>query len=204
MYCPQCSCEYTGWKHKCPVCQTRLLEVKPNATHMKPSPIDYDSLVEAVRNYGGSITIEMETTDVESKRGRRMPYIGRGYAWAKQMEGSNANFSVKLQTSEVGRDRKWAFPYYGYGYAWEKSIQGSVNGNALTLTAEKVARERKVGFPYKGYGYAWVQSMSGDCGEKLKATLTISEVRKHKQWTFPYFGFGFAWVNAGKLTLTLA
>ena len=204
MYCPQCNCEYTGWKQKCPVCQTRLLEVKPNATKIKSKPADYDSLVDAVREHGGSLTIEMEATEIETKRGRRMPYIGRGYAWAKQMEGINDHFSVTLRTCEVGRDRKWTFPYFGYGFAWEKSMQGNVNGNPLSLKAEKVSRQSKKGFPYKGYGFAWVQTMSGECGEKLRARLTITEVQKQRRWLFPYFGFGFAWANAGKLTLTLA
>ena len=127
MYCTQCNCEYSGWKGKCPVCQTMLLEVQPKAIEIKSSSTDYDSLVKEVRNLGGSITIEIETTDIETKRGRRMPFIGRGYAWAKQMEGIDDNFSVTLQTNEVGRDRKWTFPYYGYGFAW-------ANAGKLTLT----------------------------------------------------------------------
>lgn len=203
MYCPQCNCEYTGWNQKCPVCQTELLAVKPESSKIKSDPADYAALVDAVREYGGVLTIEIKATDIETKRGRSFPYIGRGYAWTKQFEGIHNDFSARLTTTEVGRDRKRTFPYFGYGFAWEKAIQGSVNGIPFTLKAEKVARERKMAFPYRGYGFAWVQAMSGKCGEKLEAKLTITEVQNRKNWGFPYFGFGFAWANAGQLTLTL-
>ena len=203
MYCPQCNCEYTGWNQKCPVCQTRLVEVKPEVTKIDSDLVDYAALVDAVREHGGTLTIEMKATDIETKRGRGFPYVGRGYAWANQFEGVNDDFSARLTTTEVGRSRKWTFPFFGYGFAWEKEMGGSVNGNPLTLKAEKVARESKMAFPYRGYGRAWVQEMSGECGEKLAAVLTITEVQKRKKWAFPYSGFGFAWANAGQLTLTL-
>jgi hypothetical protein len=193
-----------GWNEKCPACRTVLLEVKPKVTEAESNPIDYATLVSSIRENGGALTIELFATDVETKRGREFPYIGRGYAWTKRMEGAHEDCIVELITTEVGRDRKWTFPYFGYGFAWEKEMQGSVGGNALTLRAEKVARESKMTFPYAGYGRAWVQSMSGKCGEKLDATLTITEVRQRKKLGFPYFGFGFAWANVGELTLTLA
>ena len=204
MYCPQCNCEYTGWKEKCPVCKSVLLGSKPNIAVLETSAIDYAALVDTVREHGGSLTIELVATDIATKRGRRFPYMGRGYAWTKQMTGAREDFIVKLTTTEVGRERKWTFPYFGYGFAWEQEMQGSVGGNAVDLKAEKVARQSKTTFPYAGYGWAWVQVMSGKCGEALEATLTITEVHKRKQYGFPYFGFGYAWANAGELTLTLA
>ena len=204
MYCPKCKCEYVGWKEKCPACRTVLLDGKPKVTDVESTPIDYTTLIDAVVENGGTLTIEVVATDVEAKRARGFPYIGRGYAWAKRMEGAHEDCIVELITTEVGRDRKWTFPYFGYGFAWEKEMQGSVGGNALTLRAEKVARESKMTFPYAGYGRAWVQSMVGKCGEKLDVTLTITEVRQRKKLGFPYFGFGFAWANVGELTLTLA
>ena len=203
MYCPHCECEYSGWRGKCPFCQTVLMENRPAIPHRAPNDLDYADLVKVVRENGGSVTIEMMATEVETKRGRSFPYIGRGYAWAKQFEGSQGNFAARLTTNEVGRDRSVRFPYFGYGFAWEKEMQGSVSGSPLTLKAEKVARESKMGFPYRGYGRAWVQTMSGQCGEKLEAALNITEVQQRKQHGFPYFGFGFARANAGRLTLTL-
>lgn len=203
MYCPQCHCEYTGWTEKCPACKSVLLDKKPGVIDVEAAPIDYADLVEAVRENGGSLTIEMVATDIVTKRGRQFPYLGRGYAWAKQMEGVCDGLTIKLTTTKVGRERKWAFPYFAYGFAWEQEMQGSVGGNALTLKAEKVTRESQMRFPYAGYGRAWVQSMSGKCGEALEATLTIIEVQQRRKYGFPYFGFGFAWANAGELTLTL-
>jgi hypothetical protein len=204
MYCPQCACEYSGWKEKCPVCKTTLLDGKPEVSNVESTPMDYADLVDAVRENGGALTIKMVATDIATKRGRQFPYIGRGYAWTKQMEGTCDDCTATLTTTDVGRDRKWTFPYFGYGFAWEKEMQGSVGGNPLTLEAEKVIRETRMGFPYAGYGRAWVQSMSGKCGEDLEATLTITEAQQRRKVSFPYFGFGYAWVNAGDLTLKLA
>ena len=204
MYCPQCKCDYTGWTEKCPVCKSVLLDGKPNIFDVEAAPIDYADLVNAVRENGGSLTFEMVATDIATKRGRQFPYMGRGYAWARKMEGTRDEFTIKLTTTEVGRDRKWTFPYFAYGFAWEQEMQGNVGGNALTLKAEQVARERQMRFPYAGYGRAWVQSMSGKCGEALEVTLKITEVQQRKKYGFPYFGFGYAWANAGELTLTLA
>ena len=128
MYCTQCNCEYSGWKGKCPVCQTWLLEVQPKAIEIKSSPTDYNSLVEEVRNLGGSITIEIETTDIETKRGRRMPYIGRGYAWVKTMsEECGEKLKATLTIGDVQKHKQWVFPYFGFGFAW-------ANAGKLTLT----------------------------------------------------------------------
>ena len=203
MYCPQCHCEYAGWNEKCPVCKSALLDNKPQVTDIESTPIEYADLVNTVRENGGTLTIKLVATDIATKRGRQFPYLGRGYAWTKQMEGTCEHCTAKLTTTEVGRDRKWGFPYFAYGFAWEKEMQGNVGGNALNLKAEKVIRESKMGFPYAGYGRAWVQSMVGKCGEELDAALHITEVRRRQKLEFPYFGFGYAWPNAGDLTLTL-
>lgn len=203
MYCPRCNCEYAGWKERCPVCKTALLEKKPAVTSIDSNPITYDTLVDAVRESGGTLTIEMAATEIETKRGRGFPYIGRGYAWAKKFQGGQDNLVVKLSTTEVGRARGWQFPYFGYGFAWENEMQGSVGGNPLILKAEEVARESKMGFPYLGFGRAWVQKMTGKCGEMLDTTLTITEVQQRQKSGFPFFGFGYAWANMGQLTLTL-
>jgi hypothetical protein len=204
MYCPRCNCEYSGWKEKCPVCQTALLERKPKAPNPNIISMDYAELVDEVRNHSGTLTIEIAATEIETKRGRGFPYIGRGYAWAKHFEGSHGEISARLTTTKVGRDRARGFPYFGYGFAWEKEMQGSVGGNSVTLKAVSVARERKIEFPYRGFGRAWVQEMSGKCGDQLDAALKITEVQQRKNSGFPYFGFGFAWANVGELTLTLA
>lgn len=203
MYCPKCNCEYSGWNERCPVCQTVLLENKPPVTSIDSSTIPYDNLVEAVRENGGTLTIQMVATDIETRRGRGFPYLGRGYAWTKKLEGHLDRMSAQLTTTEVGRDRGWQFPYFGYGFAWENEMQGTVAGNPIILKAEKVARESKMGFPYRGFGRAWVQTMSGKCGEKIDTKLSVTEVQQRQKSGFPYFGFGYAWANAGQLTLTL-
>ena len=203
MYCPQCQCEYDGWQEKCPVCRAALLDAKPVVQKGPENEIAYADLVSIVRENGGALTIEVVATEVDQKRGRGFPYLGRGYAWAKQFEGGTSDYTIALTTTEVGRSRSWSFPYFGYGYAWEKELQGDVGGNNLILKAEKVAQDKQQAFPYRGYGRAWVVSMVGSCGDKLKAKLAITEVKKRQTGGFPYFGFGYAWANAGQLTLTL-
>ncbi len=203
MYCPKCNCEYVGWREKCPVCRTNLLDAKPKTPEETPKPLPYADLLEKIREHDGSLTIEMVATEIEMKRGRAFPYIGRGYAWTKHLQGFCDSCSAELTISQIGRDRKRTFPYFGFGFAWEEEMQGSVSENALTLKAEKVARDQEMEIPYRGYGYAWAVEMSGKCGDRLNARLTVTEVRRRKERGFPYFGFGFAWPNAGQLTLTL-
>jgi len=203
MYCPQCKCEYTGWNEKCPVCQTALLEAKPTINKVETVSTDYASLVDTVRANGRTLTIDVVATNIETKRGRAFPYLGRGYGWTKQFEGTYKQHVVILTTTEVGRDRTWGFPYFGYGFAWEKEISGEIDGNHLLLEADKVAQDKQLAFPYRGYGRAWVVSMSGSCGKELNAALKVTEVKKRQTGSFPYFGFGYAWANAGQLTLTL-
>jgi hypothetical protein len=204
MYCPECKCEYQGWNQKCPVCQTVLLETKPPEIQTDAKPIPYGELVDTLRETGGSITFDLTTTGIETKRRRSFPYIGRGYAWAKEMTGIHDQLTIKLNTTEVGRSRSWQFPYFGYGFAWEKEMEGNVGGNPLTLKADQVSRERKMAFPYLGYGRAWVQSMSGECGKEIRVHLQVTEVGQRKQHSFPYFGFGYAWVKAAQLKLSLS
>lgn len=203
MYCPHCKCDFEGWHGKCPICQAALLDAKPVVVNLESTSIDYADLVDEIRENGGTLTSNVVATEIEQKRGRSFPYLGRGYAWTKKLEGVYANHSVVLTTTEVGRDRTWTFPYFGHGFAWEKELQGNVGGNALILKAEKVAQDKQLAFPYRGYGRAWVVKMEGRCGDKLDAKFTTTEVKKRQTGSFPYFGFGYAWVNAGELTLTL-
>ncbi|MEJ2353765.1 MAG: hypothetical protein P8Y03_28640, partial [Anaerolineales bacterium] len=203
MYCPECKCEYVGWKGRCPVCKAVLLREKPAIAESTEQAIPYDKLVDLVKERGGQISIDLSTTSVSMKRGTRFPYIGRGYAWMKRIQSVDGDIDVELTTTEVGTERRWEFPYFGFGYAWTKQVQGHIVGNECNLRATKVAKERKLRFPYLGYGYAWVQEMSGKCGDRLKVELSITEVDKERKWRFPYFGYGFAWAGKGKLRLTL-
>lgn len=60
MYCPQCNCEYMGWNLKCPVCQTTMIDVRPNVTKFDSDPADYTALVDAVREHGVTLTIKLD------------------------------------------------------------------------------------------------------------------------------------------------
>jgi hypothetical protein len=203
MYCPECKCEYVGWKGRCPVCKAVLLREKPAIIETAEHAIPYDELVDLVKEGEGQISIDLSTTSVGMKRGTRFPYIGRGYAWMKQMQSADGAIHVELATTGVGTERGWEFPYFGFGYAWAKQVHGNIGGNECSLTATKVAKERKLRFPYLGYGYAWVQEMSGKCGDQLKVGLSITEVDKDRKWRFPYFGYGFSWADKGTLKLAL-
>jgi hypothetical protein len=203
MYCPECKCEYVGWKERCPACNAVLLREKPFTIETAEQIIPHDELVDLVKESGGQISIDLATTSVGMQRGTRFPYIGRGYAWMKQMQSVSGDIYVELKTTEVGKERQWQFPYFGFGYAWAKQAQGSIGGNVCTLTATKVVKDRECRFPYRGYGYAWVHAMGGGCGDQLKVELSITEVDRERKWTFPYFGYGFAWANKGTLTLVL-
>jgi hypothetical protein len=203
MYCPECKCEYVGWKGRCPVCKAVLLRERPDIAGIVGHAIPYDELVDLVKERGGQISIDLSTTSVGMKRGTRFPYIGRGYAWMKQMQSAYGDIYVELTTTEVGTERGWEFPYFGFGYAWAKQAQGNIGGNGYNLTATKVVKEKKMRFPYLGYGYAWVGEMSGKCGDQLKVELSITEVDKERSWKFPYFGYGFAWASKGTLQLAL-
>jgi len=203
MYCSTCECEFDGWTGKCPNCKNPLQEGKPPVPRFGDESVTYESLVDIIREYGGTLDIELTAIEIGKSRATRFPYSGYGYAWTKRMQGAREGIAVDLTTTEVGKDKKWAFPYQGHGYAWREELQGSIGGHEAALSAKKVIRRKKWSFPYKGYGYAWTDEMVGDCGQDIKIELKTTQVGKNRRWMFPYFGFGYAWVNEGILTLSL-
>lgn len=203
MYCTSCKCEFEGWTGRCPNCKNQLQEGKPPNLSLGGQQINYESLVNMVKEHGGSLSIQLKTREVGKRKATRFPWLGYGFAWTKSMFGSVDGISVDLSTTQVGKDRKWRFPYQGFGFAWRQEMQGYIGGNELTLTANNVIRKRSWSFPYSGYGYSWTEEMSGKCGPNLIVELKTPEVTKTRHWIFPYFGFGYAWVNEGELTLTL-
>lgn len=139
MYCPECKCEYVGWKGRCPVCKAVLLRKKPTIVEIAEHTIPYDELVDLVKERGGYISIDLSTTSVGMKQGTRFPYLGRGYAWMKQMQSAEMRF-----------------PYLGYGYAWVGEMSGKCGDQfKVELSIIEVDKERKWKFPYFGYGFAW-------------------------------------------------
>ena len=203
MFCTACNCEYDGWSGNCPSCKLPLQEGGLPKPSRNGEQIDYDSLVEIIKEKGGSLDIKLSACGVAKSKSTRFPWMGLGYAWTQKMSGLHNGFTVELNTTEVGKDRKWAFPYRGHGYAWRQMSQGWVGGNEITLQAAQVNRKRTWSFPYSGYGYAWTEEMNGNCGEDIRVSLKATEVKRHRRWKFPYFGYGYAWVDQGTLTLTL-
>ncbi len=203
MYCPTCECEFEGWTGKCPNCKNPLQGGKPPVQISSQQQVDYESLVDIVKERGGTLNIELKASEVGKTKATRFPWMGFGYAWTKRMQGAREGVSVDLSTTKVGKDKKWSFPYQGLGYAWRQELQGSIGGNEVTLTAKKVTRKKTWSFPFRGYGYAWTEEMSGECGRDLLIELKTTEVKKIRRWLFPYFGFGYAWVKAGELSLSL-
>lgn len=204
MYCPNCQCEFDGWKFRCPQCRSALLEEPPPIVANTHQHLTYPELIEYVRSNGGEVRINLFASAVKRERKWRLPYLGYGYAWTEKLRGELDEIAVELETREEGRSREWSFPYFGYGYAWIKYMQGIVSGNQLSLTVRKVRKERKQRFPYRGYGFAWTDELEGSCGNQLNAYLQITEVSRKMGWIFPYFGYGFAWEKLGTLRLVMA
>jgi len=203
MYCPNCRCEFYGWKKSCPQCQSKLLDEPPPSEKGINKRLSYPDLVEFVRSQGGEIQIDVFAAAVKRERRWRFPYIGHGYAWTEKLHGEMDGFTVELETQEVGRSRGWNFPYFGYGYAWMKVIDGNLSGNPIRLTASNVRKRRRQRFPYRGNGFAWAEEMEGNCGDQIKSHLKITEVGRKSSYQFPYFGYGFAWEKEGTLILRL-
>lgn len=204
MYCPNCQCEFDGWKNRCPQCRSALLDEPHPASESTHLPLTYPELVELVKSQGGEVQINLFAAGVKRKRKWRMPYLGYGYAWTKKMRGEFDGIAMKVETREEGRSRKWSFPYFGYGYAWIKNMEGSIGGHQISLTVRKVRKKRKQRFPYLGYGFAWAEELEGCCGDQLYAHLQTTEVGKKMERQFPYFGYGFAWEKQGTLRLVIA
>lgn len=203
MYCTNCDCEFDGWKGNCPNCKNKLHEVKPLPKNEDFEHLEYDTIVQILKENGGSLDIPIIASEVGKTKSLRFPYAGFGYAWTKMMHGSWDGIGVDLSTTKVGKDRKRGFPYLGHGYAWQQEMEGFIGGHDVSLVAKKVTKKKSWGFPYRGFGYAWTEEMAGDLGGQIKITMKPSQVKKKRGWQFPYFGFGYAWVNEGELTLSL-
>ena len=200
MYCTTCRCEFVRWTGKCPVCKTFLIE-KP--VFQPTAPADsatYQSIVDTLRERG-VIEVPMVTTEVARFRKYAFPYLGYGYAWAKQMHSETKALAVNLITVRVATDKSWSFPYQGRGFAWEQLLKGDIAGNAVSLKATRVGQDKTWGFPYLGYGFAWTEQAEGSCGDEIEVELSVTEIGREKRWSFPYFGFGFAWPSKGVLRL---
>ena len=203
MYCSKCACEDVGWTGKCPVDGTRLVEHLTARTKTAPAAVPYETIVDLLRKNGGTMEIELRSTDVGRERKFGFPGRGYGFAWARKMHGSIDGVAVDLFAEDVGLKKDWSFPYQGYGFAWERRMHGWIGGHEFDLTATKVAREKKFSFPYRGHGYAWAEEMTGTCGESIKADMRTTEVGRDKSWFLFYFMFGYAWINKATLTLSL-
>lgn len=78
MYCSECRCEFEGWTGKCPNCRTPLVEGSPPIAETADEPISYEALVDLVRENGGSLGIDLSTSEVGREKGRSFPYFGYG------------------------------------------------------------------------------------------------------------------------------
>lgn len=203
MYCPTCDCEYNGWNYRCPVCKSTLQEHQSELPLPSAAEVHYDEFVKRVRQAGGRLSFEVNTTQVRKKRDIRFPFRGYGFAWADKLSGEQDGLQVEMFTTRVEEDRSESFPYFGYGFAWEQEMEGQVGGHPLALQARAVQRKRGQAFPYLGRGYAWTEQLTGSCGPSLEATLETTQVRRSRGFRFPYFSFGYAWVASGILNLTL-
>jgi hypothetical protein len=204
MYCAHCDCEFDGWRVKCPNCKNLLQEGKPIINNEELKPVEYDSILQTIRDNGGTLNIVVNAREVGKSKSLRFPYAGFGYAWTKRMRGMADGIGVDLSTIKVGKDRKRGFPYLGHGFAWQQEMQGLIGGHEVNLTAKKVIRKKSWGFPYRGFGYAWTDEMAGQMGDQIQVTVKSTAVKKKRGWQFPYFGFGYAWVKDGTLALSLS
>jgi hypothetical protein len=98
----------------------------------------------------------LRTTQVGKEKKWSFPYLGRGFAWAKGMQGQIAGSEASLGTNRVGMEKKWRFPYFGYGYAWMRGMSGECGDQLkVGLSTTDFAEKRDWGFPYFGFGFAW-------------------------------------------------
>jgi hypothetical protein len=203
MYCPKCKCDFAGWTGKCPTDGAKLAEPSPLPDEPTHAAMPYETVVDLIRDNGGSYEIELRTIGVGREKKMSFPYLGYGFAWAKRMCGESNGIAVDLHIYEIGRDRDTGFPYQGYGYGWGKQMRGWVGGHEISLTATKVTREKKHLFPYRGHGYSWAAELSGECGKSIQAKMRAVEVDRDRNWFLFYFGFGYAWIRRATLILSL-
>ena len=203
MYCPKCKCDFVGWTRKCPIDGTLLVGLNPIPDKPAHPPLPYETIVDLIRDNGGSYKIELSTTEVGRERKLTLPWRGYGFAWAKKMTGHINGIAVDLHIDEIGKKTDWGFPYQGYGFAWEQQMRGWVGGHEISLSATKVAHEKKFLFPYRGHGYSWAEELTGDCGKLIRANMKTIEVGRDRNWFLFYFGFGYAWISRATLVLSL-
>jgi hypothetical protein len=204
VYCPKCKCDFVGWAGKCPCDGTTLVEPSPPPDRPRHAAASYETIIDLIRENGGSYEIELRTAEVGRERNMSFPYRGYGFAWAKKMVGEIEGIPVELYIDEIGRSKDQGFPYQGYGFAWEKQMRGWVGSHEISLTATKVTREKKHLFPYRGHGYSWAAELTGDCGKSIQAKMRAVEVGRDRDWFFFYFGFGYSWISRATLVLSLA
>ena len=91
------------------------------------------------------------------QRKHNFPWLGYGFAWVKEMQGTIGGNQATLTATKVKRETRRMFPYFGYGRAWTQEMVGDC-GDMLMIefSATEVTKRRQSGFPYRGYSYAWV------------------------------------------------
>ena len=87
MYCSTCECEFNGWTGNCPNCKNPLLDRKPQSPRIIDESITYETLVNIVRDHGGSLEIDLNAIEVGKTKSTRFPWLGYGYAWTKKDAG---------------------------------------------------------------------------------------------------------------------
>jgi len=202
MFCPNCDCEYAGWKkEKCPYCATVLTDKTSDDGQAVPQSLAYVSLVDKVKAHDGSLTIKLFTTDVGSYREASFPGLGWGFAWPRFIGGENDGVHATLKTREVRFERKIYFPIIGFSYSWAQRVGASIDGVTFTLVATKVERQNTWFLPLRmGWGFAWVQEMEADVGARLHASYVTTNVGRQTQ-SLPTYGWGYAWSDRADLTL---
>lgn len=122
MYCPMRECESKGWTGKCPNCKSPLQGGKPPLQNSSQQQVDYDSLVDIVKERGGTLNIQLKASEVSKTRATRFPWIDFGYAWTEEMSGEcGRDRLIELKNNEVKKIQSWFFSYLGFGYAWVKA-----------------------------------------------------------------------------------
>ena len=203
MYCPRCKCDFVGWTGKCPIDGASLVPSSPVPDGPAHPPVPYETIIDLIRENGGSCEIKLRTTEVGRERKLSFPWRGYGFAWAKKLTGQINGIAVDLHIDEIGKKTDWGFPYQGYGFAWEQQMHGWVGGHEISLSATSVVHEKKFLFPYRGHGYSWTEELTGECGKLIRANMKTMGVGRDRSWFLFYFGLGYAWISRAILDLSL-
>jgi hypothetical protein len=203
MYCSNCDCTFDGWSYTCPVCHAQLLPASSHDTALERVALEYEELVQRVRQAGGEIRFDVHTHAVKRRSTIRFPYFGFGEAFEAELHGEEGDVWANFRCIEVGRSRALGFAWRGFGFAWASTLEGLVCGNPALLQVERVGRVRGWSFPFFGYGYAWGEGFSGGCGELITLNLQLLEKHHLSRRKFLYRGFGYAWGKSYMATLSL-